>query len=374
MFVVLLVIDLTSHELRSPAKGGSNPISLLIDETFATDPEIKHCFLRTPKVRLQKGETLRIPLNFAQLRVVETAIRHASFERAADELHVTPSAISQQIGKFERSLDTRLFERHARGLTVTSQALELGQRLAIAFDIVDKAMDALTEERASGPVRLRIYQTWATRWLIPRLAGLHARRPDVRVQFETGMQQADFQRSGLDFAVQFVSRPDPDLLVTPLFPQVLVPVCAPALAAGLDEPDSLFRQPLIASANRMEDWGIWFAAIELDVRVPQPQLVFSNSTLAYQAALAGSGIVIAQAHLIEQEIASGMLVAPYPVGVDSGQIVGLVEPAGRRLRAAARAFKDWILSEAPINDHDPNFLTEIRPVTGSARALPLPSN
>ncbi|WP_228461864.1 LysR substrate-binding domain-containing protein [Paracoccus liaowanqingii] len=301
-----------------------------------------------------------MPLNLAQLRAVEAAIRHNSFERAADELHVTPSAVSQQISKFERAVDTRLFDRHARGLTVTSDARDLGQRLALAFDIVEKAMENLIEERASGPVRLRIYQTWATRWLIPRLTHLHEKRPDVRVQFETGMQQAEFNRSGLDFAVQFIPRPQPDLLVVPLFPQVLVPVCAPAIAAGIQAPEMLSKHPLISSANRMEDWQIWFGAMKLADTAPKAQLVFSNSTLAYQAALAGSGIVIAQAHLIEQEIAAGMLVAPFPIGVHSGQVIGLVEPAGRRLRAAARAFKDWILAEAPSPDHVPDFLTEIR--------------
>lgn len=209
-------------------------------------------------------------------------------------------------------------------------------------------------------MRLRIYQTWAIRWLIPRLIHLHDRRPDVRVQFETGMQQAEFSRSGLDFAVQFAPDPHADLVVTPLFPQVLVPVCTPALAAGIETPDMLARLPLIVSANRMDDWRIWFGAAAFRGKDPKAQLVFSNSTLTIQAALAGSGVAIAQAHLIEQEIASGLLVAPFPIGVRSDRVISLVEPVGRRLRPAARAFKEWILAEAPSTDGAPGFLTEIR--------------
>lgn len=305
------------------------------------------------------GDNVRISWTFSQLRVVEAAIRHNSFERAAEEFHVTPSAISQQVSKFEKMLGVRIFDRHARGVHATPKASELAQRLGVAVDIVERALEELAEESVSGPVRLRIYQTWATRWFIPRLSALHQEWPDVRVQFETGMQSVEFNKSDIDFSFQFMPGPDAGVLATPLFPQILVPVCTADVAARLSTLDDLGNQPLIASANRPYDWPVWLKAMGSRQVAPQPNLIFSNSTLAYQAALAGSGIVIAQAHLIESEVAAGTLVAPFPTGIDSGKVIALVEPKGVRLRPAARAFKKWILSEAPKAGSMPSFLDSV---------------
>jgi LysR family glycine cleavage system transcriptional activator len=304
-------------------------------------------------------DNVRISWTFAQLRVVEAAIRNNSFERAAEEFNVTPSAISQQVSKFEKMLGVRLFDRHARGVDATPKAAELAQRVGVAVDIVERALEDFAEESASGPVRLRIYQTWATRWFIPRLSALHQEWPDVRVQFETGMQNVDFSKSDIDFSVQFMPDADAGVLATPLFPQILVPVCTAGMAARLNTLDDLRNQPLIASANRPDDWPVWLSAMGFKQVAPQPNLIFSNSTLAYQAALAGSGIVMAQAHLIESEIIAGTLVAPFPTGIDSGKVIALVEPKGVRLRPAARAFKKWILAEAPTAGSMPLFLDAI---------------
>lgn len=310
---------------------------------------------------------MRIHGLLSSVKYIEAAVRLKSFELAAEELHVTSSAVSQQIAKVEQQLDVRLFNRTTRMVEPTAAAIDLAESLAQGLMLMDDALNKICSERAQGPVRLTIYQTWATRWLIPSLGRFYHAWPDVSVEFETGMQEVDFNRADTDFAIRQLDTDRPNLRVTPLFEPSYIPVCAPELAGRISSVEDLASVTLIASQNRLRDWPLWLSVCAPQLIHLQPKLKFSNSTLAYQAAIAGAGVVIGQSHLLNSDIARGALRPLFGTAVAGRVSLSLVEPSDRKLRPAAKAFREWIISEAERFRETPNWIERVFPAPASLR-------
>lgn len=185
-----------------------------------------------------KSDTLiRAPL--LSLRYRESSVRLGSLDLAAQELNVTPSAVSQQIKRNEDSLSHALFEAFAR--------VEAGVR------------QAMTDGGAQS-VKIRLYQTWANRRLVPRLESFTRSHPNVAVEFETGIEAVDFSRTDADLALSVQAAPTRKLRRKQIMTPRLTPVCAPTLAARLSSPGDLAQVARIASRNRMPDWQHWLDA------------------------------------------------------------------------------------------------------------------
>ncbi|MFN4156698.1 MAG: LysR substrate-binding domain-containing protein [Paracoccaceae bacterium] len=290
------------------------------------------------------GILRHIPLQ--SLRHLEAVVRNGTFEAAAQELNVTPGAVSQQIKRLEEGLGIALFTRAGNRSVPNAKALEIAKSLTDAFGQIEAVLDAQTDRSRSSSVKVKVYQTWANRWLIPRLDRFSQQFPDISVEFFTGYGAVDLNREGIHLALSLGGSEDDSAMAAPLLTPHLAPVCTPAVAAGISGARDLLNMPRIASRNRMQDWARWISATDLVPDESRPLMVFSNSTLVYEATLAGNGIAIAQVELVLADLKSGRLVRPLPQVVAAEAALCLIEVGGAMRRPAPRHFRDWIVSEA----------------------------
>ncbi len=288
------------------------------------------------------------PLN--ALRAFEAAARHSSFARAADELCVTPGAISRHVLKLESYLGAKLFIRaHAQvELTLSGQSYLLEIREAF-----ERISQATTTTRTTGLnerlLRITVPPTCAARWLVPRLAHFHAEHPQISIQLTTSHNAVDFGRDDVDAAIQYGRDVGPELTAQRLFDEVLLPVCSAAVAEQkpvLRRPRDVIRHVLLHSIRRPNDWPDWFAGAGVDDPPLDKSMAFENSTLTYQGAVDGLGVAIAQVAFVIDEIARGRLVAPVDVRLKSELAYFLVVPRDRAQLHKLRLFNEWAASEA----------------------------
>lgn len=291
-----------------------------------------------------KTDTLaRFPL--LALRHLEAAIRLGSFDLAAKELNVTPSAVSQQIKRVEASLGQNLFERTANRVMPNPRARELGRALSEAFDRMDLGLRLASSLSGEESVKIRLYQTWANRWLVPRLERFTRAFPEIAVEFETGIEPVDFSRTDADLALSTQAAASRLLTSEVILVPRLCPVCTATLAERLRGPEDLAHVPRIASRNRLNDWPRWLEATGQPQADQRPILVFSNSTLVYESALSGAGVAIAQLELVLGDLESGRLVRPFQATIPSDTPMLLFEPETRSQRSSVRKFRNWLLDE-----------------------------
>jgi LysR family glycine cleavage system transcriptional activator len=290
----------------------------------------------------------RLPLT--ALRVFEAAARHESFQRAAEELAITPGAVSRQIKALETDLAVRLFERFNRAVRLT----DAGRRLAVGIGRGLRQMEtAVDEVRGAGAGRLVVtaMHSFAARWLVPRLHLFNARHPDIQVMVAASDTPVDLVHENYDLAIRFGRGPYPGLAAAKLFSLKLFPVCTPGflVAHPLNTPHDLASAPLLADvylAVGEPTWADWLrlaGAPEVDAG---RGLQFSNQYLAIEAALSGRGVVLAEHALVVDDLATGRLVKPFDLDLpsDFGQwIVTLPEKADR---PDIRRFRTWLEAQA----------------------------
>lgn len=286
----------------------------------------------------------RVPLQ--SLRHLEAVVRNGTFEAAARELNVTSGAVSQQIKRLEDALGVGLFTRSGNRSIPNDRAVEIARTLNDAFSRIEAVLDAQTDRARSQVVKVKVFQTWANRWLIPRLDQFSQQFPDIAVEFFTGYGAVDLNREGIHLALHLGNSEDEGAVAVPLLTPHLAPVCTPAVAAGISGVRDLLQMPRIASRNRMQDWARWTAATEFVPDESRPLMVFSNSTLVYEAALAGNGVAVAQLELVLGDLQSGRLVRPLPQVVEAEGPLCLIMVDGAMRRPAPRHFRDWIITEA----------------------------
>ncbi|QRE74952.1 LysR family transcriptional regulator [Methylobacterium aquaticum] len=286
------------------------------------------------------------PLN--PLHVFEVAARLGGFGRAAGELNVTQSAVSRQIAVLEGFLGVRLFHRERHGATLTEAGRLYAAEINEPFARIAAATARLSDEKVGETLHVRAYATFATRWLIPRLPSLKARYPRLDIRLSNIVRPVDFTRETVDVAIQLGTGQWPGTRSALLLPDVIQPVCSPALAAGLagGDPALLRTRQLLHSYYRRRDWPDWLAAANVhDVDVGRG-MVFESSVLTYQAAAEGLGVAMGQVLLLKDEIASGRLVPLFdrPVRRDLGlyAVWPLDRPSSRKLDL----FLAWLEAEA----------------------------
>ncbi|HEX5263437.1 MAG TPA: transcriptional regulator GcvA [Phenylobacterium sp.] len=290
----------------------------------------------------------RLPLT--ALRVFEAAARHESFLRAAEELAITPGAVSRQIKALEADLAVRLFERFNRAVRLT----ETGQRLAIGvgqgITLIEEAVQEVRSPR-QAVLAVTAMHSFAARWLVPRLHLFNERHPEIQVLVAALDTTVDLVRDRYDVAIRFGRGPYPGYAAKKLMSLFMFPVCTPQLRdeTPLNHPRDLAKVPLIGDVNFLQtepDWGEWLAAAgapEVDWRGGQS---FSNTYLSIEAALAGRGVALAEAALVRDELAAGRLVRPFDIELmspNSQWILSLPEKADR---PDIRRFRNWLVGQA----------------------------
>jgi LysR family glycine cleavage system transcriptional activator len=287
------------------------------------------------------------PLN--AVRAFEAAARHLSFTKASDELCVTQGAISRHVAGLEAQLGTALFMRRHRSVALTDKGVAFFHALRDAFDRIEDATRRVSPPANKGTLRIKLPPTLAIRWVVPRLARLHALDRAIDVQITTSHAPVDFGLEDVDVAIHSGSAPPSGVVAKRLFGETLLPVCSPALLKGarrLRKPGDLAGHVLLCSLHRRDDWPNWIAAAGIADIDGNDGLKFENSSLAYQAAIDNLGIVMAQKALVADDLATKRLVAPFRLEVVTPGAYYLVYPPRSASLDTVRLFDSWILDEA----------------------------
>lgn len=280
------------------------------------------------------------PLN--TLRLFEAAGRHLSFKIAAEELHLTPSAVSHGIQSLEDWLGVPLFQRSHRGLSLTPAGAAYLPDVRRALDALASASAALPGRAPDGRLSVSVAPSFGLRWLIPNLPDFNARHPGIAVSVDTAQRQVEFPRDGIDLAIRMGRGDWPGLDAVCLVREQLVPVAAPSLAAAIRTPRDLSRQTLLHVANVADDWESWcdLAGVILDERDSGPR--FDNIQMALEAAAQGLGIAIGRLPVIDADLAAGRLVAVLPPPRSCTTGYWLVTMPESLVRPEVAAFRAWI--------------------------------
>jgi LysR family glycine cleavage system transcriptional activator len=278
------------------------------------------------------------------VRAFEAAARQEGFARAATELHVTPAAISRMVQLLEQRLGVTLFERRANGLTLTVAGRAYQAGLTPLLDQLALLTAQVAAMAGSRVLTIGVGPTFATRWLIPRLADLQDAAPDVEVRFATGGATVPYNDEWT-CGIRLGGGDWPGFVAERLFAAELRPVCAPALAPRLRRPDDLRNVALLRVAHAPDDWPRWFKAAEVPkVRARGPEFEYYGQAL--QAAADGIGVAMGIRPYVDDDLVAGRLKAPFAQSVSKGESWYLIYRAARREEAAFQAFRGWIMRAA----------------------------
>jgi LysR family transcriptional regulator, glycine cleavage system transcriptional activator len=294
------------------------------------------------------------PLN--ALRAFEAVARHGVLSRAAEELGVTPTAVSRHIKNLEDAVGVPLFDREAGALKLTSRGRSYARTLTRSFDLMLDATNLLAESAGKIHVTLRAYTTFLVRWLIPQLADFHARHPDVELHLTTAFDPVDFNRDSVDLGVRYGHGNWPGLDATLLFNDEMVVVGNTAMRdrfAARPFAEALVAEPYLVHTLRLDDWPDWLEAAGLTDLKPGRRIPLDDMSLIYQGMLDGLGVGICFSHYLPQDLAEGRLHLLSPVALRRQRGFHLVCPKETAGNPGVAAFIDWIRSRTPSASMNP---------------------
>lgn len=275
------------------------------------------------------------------VRAFEAAARHGSFAGAASELNVSPAAISRMVHLLEDRLGVALFERAANRLATTSAGRAYQAGLTPLLDALANLTAQVTAQAGARTLTIGVGPTFATRWLIPRLADFRQAEPDIEVRFTAGGVAASFAEDWT-CGITLGSGDWPGLVSERLFPADLQPVCTPRLAMRLKRPADLTAPSLLRVAHAAEDWPLWLKAAGVPrIAAKGPQFEYYGQAL--QAAADGVGVAMGIRPYIDDDIAAGRLVAPFALTVPKGKEWYLVYREFRKEQPDFAAFRGWLM-------------------------------
>lgn len=281
------------------------------------------------------------------VKAFESAARHVSFAKAAEELNVTPAAVSRLVRLLEERLGVALFQRTANSLSLTQAGARYRDGLTPLLDqlsVLTEQVAAVTHPHA---LTVGVGPTFAIRWLIPRLPDFASVAPEVEVRLTTGGATSPF---GADWSCG-ISLGDgnwPGLQAEELIGADLTPVCSPLLARGLFHPRDLSGVRLLHVEHAPRDWSRWLEAVGI-VTPPASGLTVAYYGQALQAALDGTGVAMGIRPYIDDDLAAGRLVAPFRRSVPKGQGWYLLVRPERAGDPSFQAFRRWIVRSVARN-------------------------
>lgn len=283
-------------------------------------------------------------LHLNGLRAVEAVGRLGSLRAAADEIGVTPGAVSQQILKTEEQLGRALFERRPGGLRPTPLGREVLRHLGDGFAALSAAV-AVAERRREDALTISVAPVFASKWLVWRLHRFNTLHPDIRIRIDARVALVDPNTSDVDACIR-VGRGDwPGVTAEKLIDQRVFPVCSPALAERLRRPGDLAGVPVIRDRDSAIHWETWLAPNGLDESILGDGPVFSDASLCLDAAIAGQGVFLAWETLAGDAMAFGRVVAPFAGRAPTGIAYWFITARSRPQGGAVRAFRGWLRDE-----------------------------
>ncbi|MDE2385889.1 MAG: transcriptional regulator GcvA [Alphaproteobacteria bacterium] len=292
------------------------------------------------------------------LRSFHAAARHLSFTKAADELGVTPAAISHQIKEIEDQLGVSLFLRTSRSMALTREGEILATASAESLEMLGRAIKRIKRLEARNQLKVSASASIAAKWLVPRLDSFLEIAPgaDVRVDVSTSSAALDFEREDIDIAIRFGDGKYPGLEATLLFQDTVFPVCSPSIITPetpLKQPRDLLKHKLIhldyeAQGTPWPNWKMWMAAAGIKDFDDRSGLHFRQTSLTVQAAIDGMGVALGDSNLVADDLAAGRLVKPFALALRAPPQFAyhVVTPRLPSTNPLVALFRDWCLKQA----------------------------
>ena len=290
------------------------------------------------------------PLPLNALRSFDAAARHLSFALAADELHVTPAAISVQVRRLEEWVGAPLFLRGHRSVALSATGQALAPRLTALFVEMERLLGQVAKVHAAS-LQISAMATFASKWVAPRLSRFRALHPHIQVRVIGADRRADFERDGIDIGLRYGDGDYPDLHCELIARATATPVCSPELAARIaGDPTRIDTALLLHDesalvAPGLPTWSAWFAQAGAPRDIGGEGILFSKSHMALSAAVAGQGFALGLTPLIDDDVAAGRLVRPFPIQIESSFGFWFVCARERLAEPKIAAFRDWVFSE-----------------------------
>ena len=292
------------------------------------------------------------PLN--SLRAFESAGRHLSFSLAAEELNVTPGAISQQIRVLEDHLEIKLFERLNRSIQLTDAGRMYLPLISQGFEQLLSATQNLINFSCGGPLTVTSAPSLISKWLIPRLGKFKQEHPEIDVRIDASERLVDFFREDIDIGIRFGTGEFEGLDAIELFCVEIIAVCSPDLLRkgnGLNNIEDIAQHTLLHSEfNESDpgfpDWKMWLATFGAKDIDTNHGITFKQSEMLLQAAIEGQGIGLVTSVIAEREIAEGRLVQLFQTSLPNRMSYHLVSTPQKSDLGKVVAFREWILRES----------------------------
>ena len=292
------------------------------------------------------------PLN--SLRAFESAGRHLSFSKAADELNVTPGAISQQIRTLEEFLEIKLFKRRNRSIILTEAGQIFLPLLAEGFTSITEAVDVVRRSQRDEPLTISAAPSFTSRWLIPRLCKFQALHPEIDVRIDASTRLVDFIHEDIDVGIRFGTGEFEGLDPIYLFSFDLIAVCSPELmheGKGISDLSDLRDHTLLHNedmdaGDSWPDWAMWLATAGVDGIDASRGIYFKQGEMIINAAIEGQGIALVGNVLAAGEIEAGRLVQLFETRLPVRLSFHLVTSRQKARSTKVSAFRTWILEES----------------------------
>ncbi|MEY4755939.1 MAG: hypothetical protein RJA34_837 [Pseudomonadota bacterium] len=282
------------------------------------------------------------------LQAFETISRRKSFSLAAEELHLTPSAVSHQVAKLENLLGVRLFERSARGVELTPAGQQYLQRVASALGAINTATEDL-RHGVQDTLYVHSSPSFASLWLMPRIASFTEQHPNISLVLSASHVHSDFQLGQMDIDIRYGLPNWPNLEVEPVFSERILPLASPELIRthALHQPADLLRVPLIQSSVNVVQWPDWFARFCAEQRPERMGLRFDRAMMSLDAAVQKLGVALESASIGQSLVASGKLQPVFEEQLSlEVQAHFMVYPARHASRPEVQSFLEWLRTEA----------------------------
>lgn len=275
------------------------------------------------------------------LRAFEAAARCESFTKAAEELGVTPGAVTQQIRQLEAWLGIRLFDRLAQGVALTPAARAALPRLSRGFDLLAHSVQDLRAAHENRALAIAALPCIAQLWLSPRLPALQQAFPGLQVSITALEQPPDLRREPYDLALFYLD--EAPGTAQALGPDAILPVCAPAVASRLRSIADLIGETLLHDAVWRSDWARWLASAGAQTAIDARNgSAFSLYALALDAALSGAGVLMGRMSLIRPHLAAGRLAAPFAHVLAMPDRLMMLAPPDGAGHPRAQAVAEWL--------------------------------
>ena len=295
----------------------------------------------------------RFTPSIASLRALEALDRLGSASRAAEELSLTQGAVSRQIQALERQMGLPLVTRISKRLQLTQPAQSYAAEVRQALNQITQATLRLQTQPDGGTLNLAILPAFGMRWLVPRLPEFARLHPDIVVNMGTELSPFSFATNSYSAALHYGARPWPGTDRLLLRYERLIPVCSPTLCKEAQGAADALTYPLMHIESRPTAWADWLEAQSVALNTPIPGTIYDQFSTILQAALHGLGVALMPTYLVEQELATGTLCAPFGPASEARGAYYLVWPTERTLDPALKAFRTWLAGQAEPEDRLP---------------------